>query len=77
MPSVNIQICGSVQDAIDRGYSYKAPEFRQIELTTAVIVRKGMQSGASSIDLVFTDEKGQKYVALTTENILKSLGSIL
>jgi len=41
-------------------------------LTKAIIVRNGTQGGNATIDLQFTDEQGNKYVAMITAALLRN-----
>jgi hypothetical protein len=66
---LKIQICQTVGDAPH----YNAPEYRTANLNTAVVVRNGVKSGNDTVDLVFTDDKGQKHVAMITARLLKVL----
>lgn len=77
MQSLNIVICKDAQDAIDKGYDYAhRSEVEQpvpLVLEKAVVVRKGMQSGASSVDLILRDVDGREYVALVPSRLLASI----
>jgi hypothetical protein len=73
MTNLEIAICDSVQDAIDKGYSYSEPEYKRARLVKAVVVKDGMESGNSSVDLILVDDSGQKYVALVSSALVKSI----
>lgn len=77
MQALKLTICEDVQAAYDKGYVYREPDFKSAELAEAVIIRHGMESGRSSVDLIFEDASGQKYIAMTTLALLKTfLGSV-
>ncbi len=69
--SLSIRISDSPQEAP----SYKAPEYRLAKLTTARIVGKGTVSGKPTVDFIFEDENGQKYVAMTTGSLVETLAA--
>lgn len=77
MQGLSIVICKDAQDAIVKGYDYAhRPEADRpvpLVLERAVVVRKGMQSGASSVDLIFRDPDGKEYVALIPSRLLASI----
>ena len=70
-----IVICQDAGDAIAQGYDYasKGAEFKPIEITEAVVVRKGTVGGNSTVDLVLKDESGQKFVVMLTGALIKSI----
>lgn len=70
---VRLIICENAQDAIDKGYVYREPDYKGAVLETIVVVRGGMESGKSSVDLVFKDESGQRHVALLPTTLLKMI----
>lgn len=70
MTELNIKIAKSVDDAPNYR---KLGGYKGAELLEAVIVPEGTESGAPSVDLVFEDEAGNKFVALTTGAILEGL----
>ena len=71
--SITIDVCKDASDAVRKGYFYRPPIFKPIQVEKVVIVRNGMQSGKSSVDFVLQDETGQKYVFMITAALLKSL----
>lgn len=73
---LNIVICSSPQDAIDRGYVYRLPEFKPIEIERVVIVRKGMESGASTVDLILENELGERYMCMLTGKLVQIVEQI-
>lgn len=58
----------------------EAPNYRNIggynaaTLVEVGIVEKGMQSGLPSVDLVFVDEQGNKFVALLPGRLFAAAG---
>jgi len=72
MQSLKVSIFDYPGEAGDAGYVYKPP-VKSATLEEAVIVRKGTQAGNSTVDLIFTDADGNKYVAMITGNLLKAL----
>lgn len=70
MNHLSISYCSSPEDAIKRGYVYRKPEWQPVTLNAVVVVKNGMQSGAPTIDLLLTDENGQKYAALVPASLL-------
>jgi hypothetical protein len=53
--------------------TYNRPEFKHAEVTEAVLVRNGTAAGSPTVDLVFTDEKGQKYISMITAKLLQQV----
>lgn len=53
--------------------NYEKPEYKGANLTTAVVVGKGTVSGAPTVDFVFEDENGQKYIAMLTGGLVENL----
>ena len=70
-----VTVCADAEDAIAKGYDYdsKGDEFKPIEITEAVVVRDGTVGGNSTVDLVLKDGSGQKFVAMLTGALLKSI----
>ena len=66
-------ICDSPADAVEKGFKYRSPEYQQAHLKKAVVVRKGTEQGNSTVDLIFEDNDGNKFVAMITSNLLKML----
>lgn len=73
---LNIRICASAQEAIDKGFVYRAPEYKPARLVQAVVVRNGTVEGNATVDLVFEDEDGQKHVVMLTQRLLAMAGSV-
>ena len=67
---IAITICADSHEAEAKGYLYRRPEYLPLKLDKAVVVRKGLVSGKSTVDLIMEDEKGQKYVIMVTQALL-------
>ncbi len=72
MISLEISICNSPEEAVQKGHVYHHG-FTALTLKSAVVVQNGTVAGNSTVDLVFEDSSGNKYVAMTTMNLLKSI----
>ena len=70
-----IVVCQDAADAIAKGYDYasKGREYKPIEISQAVVVRNGTESGKPTVDFVLTDETGQKYVVMLTGALVNSI----
>jgi len=44
-----------------------------LDLTKAIIVRRGMESGSDTVDLVLIDPEGKQYVTMITARLLKTV----
>jgi hypothetical protein len=56
---------------------FRPPEFLAAKIDHANVVRQGTTEGKSTVDLVFQDEKGQKYVVLITGRLIRSLAHMV
>lgn len=56
---------------------FTRPEFAAAKIDCVNIVRKGTEEGRSTVDLVFQDEKGQKYIVMLTGRLIHSLSKII
>ncbi len=70
---LEIKICSCPEEAPN----YSLPEFQNCSLLNAVIVRKGTVEGNSTVDLVFEDETGKKFITMTTGRIIKMLAGAI
>lgn len=52
---------------------YREPEYRAANLTTAHVVGRGTVNGNPTVDFVFVDAGGQKYVAMLTGSLVETL----
>lgn len=74
--NLNVKVVQGAQEAIEKGYVYREPEYQPIRVDEVVVVKEGMESGKSSIDFVLTNAKGEKFVFILTENLLRSVYQI-
>jgi len=69
---LTVKIFNSVDDAP----LYNQPEFLPASMNEAAIVVRGTVGGKATVDLIFRDANGQKYVAMVTLFNLRSLVSM-
>ena len=59
----------------------EAPKYGEdttlLRIDTALVVGKGMESGAPSVDLQMIDGAGRKFVVMTTGSLLEMLGGAI
>lgn len=72
-----IKLVNSPEEAPQYRTDPQYTEFNPASLLEAVVVRKGTVEGGDTVDLQFTDSAGNKFVAMTTGNIIKSLASLV
>ena len=53
------------------------PDYTMVKIVKAILVGKGMQSGKPSVDLQLVDKKGNKYIAMLSGELYKSVSIIL
>ena len=72
---LTVTVVQDAQEAIEKGFNYaaKSDEYKPIEITKVVVVRDGTMERNPTVDLVLTDEAGQKYVVMVTGALLKSI----
>lgn len=71
---LTITICKDASDAIRQGFNYREPVYKSMRIERVVVVQNGTQEGRPTVDLVMEDPvTGQKYVALITGRLLKSI----
>ncbi|MGE3350065.1 MAG: hypothetical protein AB7I35_21770 [Ramlibacter sp.] len=71
-----VTVCKDAADAVNRGFNYAsaAPgEYKPIAISNVGVVLDGTAAGNPTVDLVLTDETGQKYVVTTTGALVKSI----
>lgn len=73
MQTLSLEICQSPEEAIERGFVYREPEFTKVEATKAIVVKNGTVNGNSTVDIIVEDESGKKYVFMITAALLKSI----
>jgi hypothetical protein len=54
---------------------YNKPEYLFANLVAAQIVGRGTVAGNPTVDFIFEDENGQKYVAMLTGGIVENLAA--
>jgi hypothetical protein len=73
MQHLNVTVCDDATDAANKGFVYKRPDYKPVNITKVVVVRDGTLMGNSTVDLVMEDEHGNKFVVMVTGRLLKSL----
>ena len=68
-----MELCEDAHDAVRKGFLYREPIYKPIELKKVVVVKNGTEAKCSTVDFIVEDEKGQKYVFMITGNLLKSI----
>lgn len=68
-----VEICQSPLDAIEKGYVWRSPKTKPIEVVKVIVVRKGTQEGNATVDFLLEDETGQQFVFMLTGNLVKSI----
>ena len=71
-----VDVCEDSTEATYKGYFYREPIYKPIEITKAVVVHEGMNSGNSSVDFILIDKTGQKFVCMITAKLLKELVNV-
>lgn len=71
---LKITICKNASDATRQGFFYREPVYKSMQIEQVVVVQHGTESGKPTVDLVLVDPAtGQKYVAMITGALLKSI----
>lgn len=72
---LSVVVCDDALDAASKGYNYSAwdPQPTPLNIDKVVVVQKGTNAGASTVDLVLVDADGNSYVTMVTGNLLKML----
>jgi hypothetical protein len=60
-------------DSPQEAPTYRAPDYKGANLTTAQIVGNGTLDGNPTVDFIFEDETGQKYIAMLTGALVEGL----
>ena len=70
-----VVVCENAYAAAAQGHIYTNPTdgFKALEITRAVVVKDGTESGKPTVDLVLQDAEGNKYVTMITAALLKSI----
>jgi hypothetical protein len=64
-------------DTPKKAPNYEKPDYEGANLTTAVVVGNGTVNGNPTVDLIFVDENGQKYIAMITGGIMQNLAGAI
>ena len=56
---------------------FREPLFKAANLTDANVVGKGTVEGKATVDLIFIDDKGNRYMTMITGAILRGLVSVV
>jgi hypothetical protein len=66
-----------LSDSVAEAPNYEKPEYQGANLTTAQIVGNGTIEGNPTVDLIFEDEHGQKYIAMITGGLMQNLAGAI
>lgn len=64
-------------DSPKQAPNYEEPEYLGANLTTAQVVGNGTMDGNPTVDLIFVDENGQKYIAMLTGGLIQNLAGAI
>jgi len=67
----------TLHDSPSDAPTYQKGEFQAANLTTARVVGMGTKAGNPTVDLIFEDSQGQKYVAMITGGLLQNLAGCI
>ena len=62
-----------IYNSVEEAPNYTTPEFQEGSLDAVAVVKNGTEGGRSTVDLIFTDDKGQKYIAMISARLLKKV----
>ncbi len=71
--SVSVTLCKDASDAVYKGFHYREPVYKPIEIKQVVVVQNGTESGKPTVDFILEDDTGQKFVFMITSKLLKSI----
>lgn len=71
------QLSIALHDSPQEAPNYEQPEYEGATLVTAVVVGRGTVEGNPTVDLIFEDVNGQKYVAMTTGRLMENLSGAI
>ncbi len=71
--TLTIDVCKDASDAVRKGYFYRPPIFKSIQVEKIVVVQNGTEGKNHTVDFVLQDETGQKYVFMITGALLRSI----
>ncbi len=64
-----------LSDSVAEAPNYEAPEYLGADLETCQIVGRGTKEGNPTVDFIFVDENGQKYIAMLTGGLVENLAA--
>ena len=62
-----------ISDSVAEAPVYVKPEYFGASLDTVNVVAKGMENGKATVDFIFTDDSGQKHIAMMTGSLVRSI----
>lgn len=71
--SLTIKVVKDSHEATRQGFFYRPPIYKPLRIEQVVVVELGTESGKPTVDIIFENEEGQKYVVLLTGKLLKSI----
>ncbi len=69
--TLDLKMHDSPQDAPN----YEEPEYRAANLQVCHVVGQGTKQGNPTVDFIFVDENGQKYIAMLTGGLVENLAA--
>ena len=66
-----------IHETISTAPNYSAPDYKRVNLRSAVVVMNGTVSGKPTVDLVLADEHGQEYVAVVKASHLNCIQGVI
>jgi len=66
-----------LSDSPNEAPNYEQPEYQAANLTTAQVVGRGTVDNNPTVDFIFIDEKGQKYIAMLTGRLVENLAGAI
>ena len=70
MNAITINIFENAEQAIAGGFTYHNAPYKVCQISKMVIVLNGTVDGNSTVDIILEDDNGNKFVAVTTANLL-------
>ena len=64
-------------NSVEEAPNYTKPEYLSANLTIAQVVGKGTVKGNPTVDFIFEDESGQKYVAMLTGGLVAGIAQAI
>ena len=75
--NIALVVCKDAQDAINMGYDYSKGGYLPAQILKAVIVQDGTESGRPTVDIIFEDQNGVRYVGMITGRLLHMVDSAM